>query len=142
MQAHIVHAPATATSSTCMLDWWCRFSRAPRASCRCLPFYLKKMAAVSVTVFEENKVLCRGRLLRVNDVDTSLLLMLQGFLSTFEASEFVAGRLHSVSTASAEGIRLDAVPDDKVPLHMEFGRHHVFFNLRCSSHSEDADPTA
>ena len=31
------------------------------------------MAVVSVTVFKENKVLCGGRLLRVSNVDTSLL---------------------------------------------------------------------
>ena len=61
--------------------------------CRCLPFNLEKMAAMAVIVFEENKVLCRGRLLRVSDVDTSLLSMLQGLLSTSETSETVAGHL-------------------------------------------------
>ena len=72
------------------------------------------MAAVLVTVFEENKVLCRGRLLWVSDVDMSLLLMLQGLLSTSETSEPVTGRVHSVfKAASAEGICLDAAPDNK-----------------------------
>ena len=79
-----------------------------------------------ITVFEEDKVLCRECLLRVSDVDTSLLSMLQGLLSTSEMSEFVAGRLHSVSTAaSSGGIRLAVAPDDKVSLHVEFGRCHV-----------------
>ena len=55
------------------LSLYFKIGRAPRASCRCLPFNLEKMAAVSVTVFEENKVLCRGHLLRVSDVDMSLL---------------------------------------------------------------------
>ena len=99
----VVHACAVAAamSSMCMLEWRCQFetkfcfkiSRAPRAPCRCLPFNFEKMAAMSVTVFEENKVLCRGRLLWVSDVDTSLLSMLQGLLSTSETSESVAGHL-------------------------------------------------
>ena len=68
-------------------------------------------------------MLCCGRLLRVSDVETSLVSMLQGLLSTSETSESVAGRLHSVSTAaSAGGIFLDVAPDDKVFLHVEFGR--------------------
>ena len=97
---------------------------------------LKKMAAMLVAVFEENKVLCRGRLLRVSDVDTSLLSMLQGLFSTSGTSESVAKRLHSVFTAaSEEGIHLDVVPDDNVSLHVEFGRRHVFFHLRSPSHS-------
>ena len=37
-------------------------------------------------------------------------------------SESVAGHLHSVSTAaSAEGIRLDVAPGDRLSLHVEFG---------------------
>ena len=116
--AYIVHA----TSFTCML---------------------KKMAAVSVTVLEENKVLCQRRLLRVSDMDMSLLSMLQGLFSILETSESVTRHLHSVFTAaSVEGIHLDAAPDDKVSLHMEFGRCHVFFHLRSPSHSKDVDPTA
>ena len=104
-----------------------KISRASRASCRCLPFNFKKMAAVSVTVFEENKVLCQGRLLRVSVVDMLLLWMKLGLLSTSETSEFVAGCLHLVSTAaSVEQIRHDAAPDNKVFLHVEFGRYHVF----------------
>ena len=68
--------------------------------------------------------------------------MQQSVLSTLETSESVAGRLHSVSTAaSAEGICLDEAPGNKVSLHVEFGKRHVSFNLRSSSHSEDADPT-
>ena len=122
--AYIVHARAvaTATSSTCTVE---------------------KTAAVLVTMLEENKVLCRGRLLRVSDVDTSLLSMLQGLFSTQETSESVTQCLHSVFTAaSAEGIHLEADPDDKVCLHMEFGRRHVFFHFWSPSHSEDVDPTA
>ena len=87
-------------------------------------------------------MLCQGCLLRVSDVDTSLLLMLQGLLSTLETSEFVAGRLHLVSTAaSVEGIHLDEASDDKVSLHVEFGRDHVFFKLCSPSHSKDAEPS-
>ena len=115
------------------LSLYFKISRAPCESCRCLPFILKKKAVVSVTVFQENNVLCQsGRLQQVSDVDTSLLSMLQGPLSTSETSESVAGRLHSVSTAaSAEGIHLDAALDDKFSLHVEFGRCQVFLNLHC-----------
>ena len=101
------------------------------------------MAAVSITVFEENKVLYRGCLQRVSDVEMSLVSMLQGLLSTSETSESVVGRLHSVSiAASVEGIHLDMTPDNKFFLHVEFGRRHVFFNLCGPLHSEDLDPTA
>ena len=125
------------------LSLYFNVSRAPRAFCRCLPFNLEMMAAVSVTVFEENKVLCWGRHLRISDLDMLLLSMLQGLLSTLESSESIAGWFHLVFTAaSAEGICLDEAPDDKVSLHMEFWRSHVFFNLRSPSHLEDADPTA
>ena len=96
-----------------------------------------------VTVFQENRVLFQGRFLRVNDVDKSLLLMLQDLLSTSETSESIAGRLYSVFTAaSAEGFCLDVAPDDNVSLHVQFGRNHVFFSLRSPSHSKDADHTA
>ena len=61
------------------------------------------MAAVSVTVFEENKVLCRGRLLQVSDVDTLLLLMLQGLLSTSGTSEFVTGVATHIDSAEPSG---------------------------------------
>ena len=64
------------------LSFYFKISRALCSSCRCLPFNLEKMVAVSVTVFEENKVLCCGRLLRVSNVDMSLLSMLQGLSST------------------------------------------------------------
>ena len=74
---------------------------------------------------------------------TSSTCMLQGLFYTSETSESVALRLHSVFTAaSAEGIHLDAAPDNKVSLHVEFGRRHVFFHLRSPFDSEDADPTA
>ena len=73
-----------------------KISRALRVSCWCLPFNLKKMAAVSVTMFQEYKVLCQGPVLWVSDVDTSLLSMLQGLLSTLKTSESFAGRLYSV----------------------------------------------
>ena len=76
-------AVATATSSTCMLEWqrsirnWVSFyfkiSRVPRVSCRCLPFNLEKMAAVSVSVFKENK--CSAEDVSCGSVDTSLLYM-------------------------------------------------------------------
>ena len=99
------------------------------------------MAALLVTVFEENKELRQGRLVRVSYVDMSLLSMLQALLSKSEKSELVAGRIHSVSmVVSAEGICLDAASDNNISIHVEFGRHHIFFNLRSPSHSVDADP--
>ena len=76
------------------LSLYFKISRTPCVSCQCLPFNLEKMAAVLVTVFKENMVLCRGRFLWVSDM--SLLSMLQGLLSTSEMSESVAGCLHSV----------------------------------------------
>ena len=58
---------------------------------------------------------CRGHLLWLSDVATSLLWMLHGLLSTLEMSEFVVVHLHSVSTtASVEGIRLDPAPHDNI----------------------------
>ena len=85
-----------------------KINGAQRAFCRCLPFNLEKMATVSVTVFKENKVLCRGHLLRVSDVDISLFSMLQGLLSTSETSdqESMAEHLHSVSTTASEEVSL------------------------------------
>ena len=125
------------------LSFYFKISRTPCASCWCLPFNLEKMAAVSVTMFEENKELWWGHLLWVSDVDMSLLSMLQCLLLTSEMSEFVAGSLHLLSTAaSSDGICLDLAPDDKVSLNVEFGRHHIFFILCSPSHSEHADPTA
>ena len=102
------------------------------------------MVAVSVAVFEGSKMLCQGRFLLVSDVDMSLLPMLPTSLATLEMFESVSitGRLHSVSTAaSAEGFCLDVAPDNKVSLHVEFRRCHIFFNLCHPLHSEDADPT-
>ena len=98
--------------------------------------------SVNNCVWREQGVL-RGHLLWVSDVALSLLLMLQGLLSISETSESIAGRLHLVCTAaSVEGISLDVAPNDKVSLHVEFGRCHVLFNLCSPSHSEDVYPTA
>ena len=43
--------------------------------------------------------------------------------------------LMSVQTASDSGTRYDAMPDDDVGLHLEFGRRHVFFALYCIHNS-------
>ena len=91
--AHIVHAciVVTAMLSKCILEWQCQFKTdslyfkiwAPRASCRCLPFNIEKMAAASVTVFEENKMLCQRRLLRVSDVELWIHCFCQCYTRSF-----------------------------------------------------------
>ena len=61
-------------------------------------------------------------------MDTLLLSMLQGLLSTSEMSESIAGHLHSVSTAACvEGIRLDAAPDDNISVVCRVSRSRDFF---------------
>ena len=66
------------------------------------------------------------------DTCTSLLLILQGLSSTSEMSKFIAGCLHSVSTAaSAKGIRHDAAPDDNTVLALCVGlvEAETFFSV-------------
>ena len=126
VQWRLQHRPRACLSGgvNSKLSLYFEISRAMHGSCLCLPFNLEKMAAVLVTVFKENKVLCQGHLLRVSDVDISLLLKLQGLLSTSATSESNAGRLSplldSVSKAACvEGIRLHTAPANKVSLHVK-----------------------
>ena len=99
-------------------------SRTYKANCTCtvlqLVYIIRAMPAISVTVLDGGRSIVNSRILRVQE--SSLLKDILCMVT----SDDDARRLMSVQTASDSATRYDAMPDDNVGLHLEFGRCHVF----------------
>ena len=99
-----------------------------KAKCTCTTAtIICAVHAVSVAVLDGGRFIINSRVLCVEESS-----LLKGILCMV-TSDDDARWLMSVQTASDSGTRYDAVPDDNVGLHLEFGRHHVFFTLEAAT---------
>ena len=84
---------------------------------------IRGLPLVLVTVLDGGRSIVNSRILRVEE--PSLLKDILCMVTSDDDERW----LMSVQTASDSGTCHDAVPDDDVGLHLEFGRRHVFFTL-------------
>ena len=87
------------------------------------------MPAVVMTILDGSDVIWSGRLVRLDDIESDKLKDVLGKLDPEENIQ----RLKKVQLAVSDSSTLyNADSDDEAGVHLEFGRHYVYFRLGMS----------